>query len=680
MFKVSTILAFIRTQKLPRDFAAAVIFAAMIAWFCTFTPLWSQVVNPGIPFSGTAANNDCVKAVVSGGNVQSITGAGHACNNFTASDLTRTNDTNVSVTLSGTPTGALLQAVQLQMGWIGQLGLSRGGCAGTTAQTCFENIAPSASAVGDLIYWNGTHYVKFAGNSGSPRLLQEDAGGVPSWIVGGATMGTVTIAPSGGVYARAPGGTNCSSTTSINCSLTALGGLGNFLRGSAFADWQHLDFISNIQGTPYETIYSGTDVSFTASITVTSTVATLNVSAIGSGVLYPGQRIHGAGVAPSTAITAQLTGSVGGIGTYQLTQQTLQTGAVGSEAMTADGNWGNEGVYVIPVGGTTLCGRENETTSFNPTGGLACNPSGHSLTDQIYRMIVWSGDASRALCSPSPSGGANCPGSHPAENVTLSFLLEISASYIAGGAVPSVDIKSANTPDLWYITPNVEVASTNTPLLSASSAYPNTACTSGACYFTLTFAPNNTPGNGIEINLHSNALPDSASFKLWQMDGRQTPNAPIGVNTVPPVFEPPDVVHDHIWNGVFTRELGLFLHPNVSPGSRFTLPAFATSVTQIAIGPIPFEPPMRCDWWNRISGIPNGQCPLPALNVTGAGGAFLVSTGLAATNPSAIGLIDITFKSALLFGTVTGATAGFAGYVEQSNTSPTFFDSAVYGE
>src|SRR4051812_43835181 len=43
------------------------------------------------------------------------------------SPLTRVNDTNVTVTLGGTPSTALLQAVSLTMGWTGELSAARGG-------------------------------------------------------------------------------------------------------------------------------------------------------------------------------------------------------------------------------------------------------------------------------------------------------------------------------------------------------------------------------------------------------------------------------------------------------------------------------------------------------------------------------------------------------------------------
>ena len=46
---------------------------------------------------------------------------------YTASALTKTDDTNVTVTLGGTPATALLQAVSLTLGWTGTLSGTRGG-------------------------------------------------------------------------------------------------------------------------------------------------------------------------------------------------------------------------------------------------------------------------------------------------------------------------------------------------------------------------------------------------------------------------------------------------------------------------------------------------------------------------------------------------------------------------
>lgn len=46
---------------------------------------------------------------------------------ITGANLTKTDDTNVTLTLGGTPNGSLLQAVSLTLGWTGQLAVARGG-------------------------------------------------------------------------------------------------------------------------------------------------------------------------------------------------------------------------------------------------------------------------------------------------------------------------------------------------------------------------------------------------------------------------------------------------------------------------------------------------------------------------------------------------------------------------
>ena len=48
------------------------------------------------------------------------------------SELTKTDDTNVTISLGGTPASALLQPVSLTMGWTGQLSVSRGGTGAST--------------------------------------------------------------------------------------------------------------------------------------------------------------------------------------------------------------------------------------------------------------------------------------------------------------------------------------------------------------------------------------------------------------------------------------------------------------------------------------------------------------------------------------------------------------------
>lgn len=61
--------------------------------------------------------------------------------------LTKTDDTNVTLALGGTPTTALLQATSITVGWSGQLSVARGGTNCSAASiTCFNNITGFTSS------------------------------------------------------------------------------------------------------------------------------------------------------------------------------------------------------------------------------------------------------------------------------------------------------------------------------------------------------------------------------------------------------------------------------------------------------------------------------------------------------------------------------------------------------
>jgi hypothetical protein len=79
---------------------------------------------------------------------------------FTPAALTRTNDTNVTLTLGGTPTTALLQATSLTLGWTGQLGITRGGTGlnslGTANQLIRVNTGATALEYFTAPYGTGT--------------------------------------------------------------------------------------------------------------------------------------------------------------------------------------------------------------------------------------------------------------------------------------------------------------------------------------------------------------------------------------------------------------------------------------------------------------------------------------------------------------------------------------------
>lgn len=95
--------------------------------------------------------------------------------------LTKTDDTNVTLTLGGAPTTSLLEATSLTLGWTGTLGVARGG----------TNIA--SYTAGDLIRATGaTTLTKLAVGTAN-QLLRVNAGGTDiEWYTAAIGTGSVT--------------------------------------------------------------------------------------------------------------------------------------------------------------------------------------------------------------------------------------------------------------------------------------------------------------------------------------------------------------------------------------------------------------------------------------------------------------------------------------------------------
>lgn len=141
-----------------------------------------------------------------------------------AAALTKSDDTNVTLTLGGSPTTALLNATSLTLGWTGTLGVARGG----------TNIA--SYTVGDLIYASGTTTLSKLAIGTTGQLLRVNAGATaleyftPTYISAAVTtLNTLTAATQ--TFATGTSGTdfNISSATSTHtfnipsASLTARG-------------------------------------------------------------------------------------------------------------------------------------------------------------------------------------------------------------------------------------------------------------------------------------------------------------------------------------------------------------------------------------------------------------------------------------------------------------------------
>lgn len=144
--------------------------------------------------------------------------AAPAWGQVTASDiqsglaLTKADDTNVTLTLGGTPATALLQAVTLTLGWTGTLAIARGGTGAATKTAAFNNLTPNTT-LGDLSYHNGTDEVRLAGNTTTTKQFLSQTGN-----------GTVSAAPAWSTIAGTDiTGAALTKTDDTNVTLT-LGG------------------------------------------------------------------------------------------------------------------------------------------------------------------------------------------------------------------------------------------------------------------------------------------------------------------------------------------------------------------------------------------------------------------------------------------------------------------------
>ena len=96
------------------------------------------------------------------------------------SALTKVDDTNVTLTLGGTPTTALLKAVSLTLGWTGTLGVTRGGTGTGTAFTAGSVVFAGASGVYSQdnanLFWDDANNRLGIGTAAPTAVLHLKAG------------------------------------------------------------------------------------------------------------------------------------------------------------------------------------------------------------------------------------------------------------------------------------------------------------------------------------------------------------------------------------------------------------------------------------------------------------------------------------------------------------------------
>ena len=203
--------------------------------------------------------------------------------------LTRTNDTNVTVTLSGSPTTALLNATRLTMGWSGTLATTRGGTGlgSFTANGVMYASSTSVLVTGSDFVFDGTN---LGIGTASPTNKLSVNGNVPA-----ASAASFVSASLGSIAAG--------FSDNVNASFYIRPAVGGVVLGTDAGGT--IRFATNGNATTDEKmqITSAGGVSFGSTGTAYGTV---------------GQVLTSAGNAPptwTTPTTANLTGAITSIGT-----------------------------------------------------------------------------------------------------------------------------------------------------------------------------------------------------------------------------------------------------------------------------------------------------------------------------------------------------------------------------
>ena len=351
----------------------------------------------------------------------------------TPAALTRTNDTNVTLTLGGTPNTALLQATSITAGWTGQLAPSRGG---TGVNNSDANTLAWSGGLGIFTFQSPNSTVTFpaSGTLATTAQLPTPAaltktddtnvtltlGGTPNTALLQATSITAGWT---GQLSLARGGTNANLTASNGGIFYSTASAGAILAGTATAR-QFLT--SGATAAPSWRSFSINVQVFTASGTYTPSTGMLYCT-----VLMCGGGGGGGGVAATTG--AQVAAAAGGSGAESAygvfsaatigASQTVTIGAAGAGGVAGNNSGGTGGTtslgaLMTAVGGVGAAGGAATTTGYiagSPTGGnggtggsyRAQGSSGGSAIAQVSPLLLQGGQGGAAMMF---GGGAGTTG------------------------------------------------------------------------------------------------------------------------------------------------------------------------------------------------------------------------------------------------------------------------------
>lgn len=173
-------------------------------------PVFTSSMADGQVVIGSTAGTPTAATLTAGSNITITNAAGSITiaavgAGVTPAALTRVDDTNVTLTLGGTPATALLQAVSLTLGWSGELSLARGGTNASLVASNGGIVYSTASALAILtstasatLLTNSSGIPVFSGTMTNGQVIIGSTGATPTaaTLTAGANISIVNAAGS----------------------------------------------------------------------------------------------------------------------------------------------------------------------------------------------------------------------------------------------------------------------------------------------------------------------------------------------------------------------------------------------------------------------------------------------------------------------------------------------------
>ncbi len=232
------------------------------------TPLFSQTPTSGTYLRGDGTNwitsTLTIPNAATSGDILKASGA-NAYASAAPEALTKTDDTNVTLTLGGTPTTALVNAASLTLGWTGTLGLTRGGT------------AASLTAVNGGIAYSTASALALSAAGSSGQLLRSGGAGAPTW----STATFPAAAGAANTILRSDGTNWVASTPTYSQTPTS----GTYFRGDG-TNWITSTLVLPNSATQYCIPYATSANTWSESTSLKYNATTLSVNGPISSTAY----------------------------------------------------------------------------------------------------------------------------------------------------------------------------------------------------------------------------------------------------------------------------------------------------------------------------------------------------------------------------------------------------------